>query len=100
MPAELLVTILLMALVTYAIRAGGFLIAERLPATGLVAAWLRHIPGAVLAALVAPAVIDGGPAEWLASAAATLAYVLTRNIFATILVGVAAVYVARRLLGA
>lgn len=95
MPLDSLVTILGMALVTYAIRAGGFLIAERLPSTGFVALWLRHIPGAVLAALVAPAVVNGGPAEWIASAAATLGYVLTRNIFATIVVGVLAVYLAR-----
>jgi uncharacterized membrane protein len=100
MPAESLVTILLMALVTYAIRAGGFLVAERLPATGLVAAWLRHLPGAVLAALVAPAVVNGGPAEWIASAVTALAYLVTRNIFAAILAGVAAVYLARRLIGA
>jgi uncharacterized membrane protein len=96
MPLESLVTILGMALVTYAIRAGGFLIAERLPSTGFVALWLRHIPGAVLASLVAPAVVNGGPAEWIASAAATLAYVLSRNIFATIVVGVIAVYFARQ----
>jgi uncharacterized membrane protein len=95
MPLETIITILGMALVTYAIRAGGFLIAERLPATGFVALWLRHIPGAVLASLVAPAVINGGPAEWIASAAAALAYVLSRNIFATIVVGVIAVYFAR-----
>jgi uncharacterized membrane protein len=96
MSAETIITILGMALVTFAIRAGGFLIAERLPSTGFVALWLRNIPGAVLAALVAPAVVNGGPAEWIATAAATLAYVLSRNIFATIIVGVIAVYFARQ----
>jgi uncharacterized membrane protein len=98
MSAEALLTIVGMALVTYAIRAGGFLIAERLPTTGFVAAWLRNIPGAVIAALAAPAVVNGGPPEWIASAVAALAYMLTRNIFATIVLGVLAVYLARLVL--
>jgi len=99
MSAEALLTIAGMALVTFAIRAGGLLIAERLPTTGFVAIWLRHIPGAVLAALVAPAVLDGGPAEWLAALAAVAAYALSRSVFATILVGALAVVIARNLLG-
>jgi uncharacterized membrane protein len=99
MPVEALVTILGMAAVTYAIRAGGLLLANRLPATGFVAAWMRHIPGAVLAALVAPAVVGGGPAEWIAATATVAAYALTRNLFAAMLAGVAMVYMARTWLG-
>ncbi len=95
-----LLTILGAAIVTFAIRAGGLLLAERLPQTGFVALWLKYIPGAVLASLVAPAVINGGPADWIASAAATLGFVLTRNLLATIVIGVAAVFIARHLLGA
>jgi uncharacterized membrane protein len=100
MPLDSALAILGMALITFAIRAGGFLIAGRLPETGFVAAWLRHIPAAVLIALIAPAVANGGPPEWLAAAVAVLAYVLSRNVFATILMGVLAVFVARQLLGA
>jgi len=100
MPLDAFLTILGMALVTFAIRAGGFLVAGRLPETGFVAAWLRHIPGAVLIALIAPAIANGGPPEWLAAAVAVLAYVLSRNVFITILMGVVAVVVARHLLGA
>ena len=47
MTAEALLTILAMAAVTYGIRASGLLLAERLPSTGFVALWLKHIPGAV-----------------------------------------------------
>lgn len=99
MSLDALLAILGAALVTFAIRAGGLLLAGYLPRTGFAALWLKHIPGAVMASLVAPAVINGGPAEWIASAAAALAYVLSRNLLATIVVGVVAVFIARRLLG-
>ena len=99
MSPEALLAIFGMAAVTYAIRAGGLLLANRLPATGFVAAWMKHIPGAVLAALVAPAIVNGGPAEALAALATALVYVATRNLFAAMAGGVAAVYVARLLLG-
>ena len=99
MSLESLMTILGMAAVTYAIRAGGFLIAERLPSTGFVALWMRSIPGAVLAALIAPDVLRGGPAAWIAAAAAALVYLATRNVFATIVGGVLAMFLLRRLVG-
>jgi uncharacterized membrane protein len=85
-----------MAAATYAIRAGGFLIATSLPSTGFVAVWMRNIPGAVLAALIAPEVLKGGPAAWLATVAATLVYFATRNVFATIVGGVLAMFLLRR----
>jgi uncharacterized membrane protein len=97
MSLEALITILGMAGVTYAIRAGGLLLANRLPSTGFVAAWLRHLPGAVLAALVAPAILKGGPAEWLAAAATALIYALTRNLFVAMVGGVVAVFLLRQL---
>jgi uncharacterized membrane protein len=52
-----------------------------------------------MAALVAPAIVNGGPDEWTAAACAAVAYALTRNILATIVVGVVAVVIARHLLG-
>ena len=99
MSPDALLAILGMAAVTYAIRAGGFLIAERLPTTGFIALWMRNIPGAVLAALIAPDVLKGGPAAWLAAAAATLVYLATRNVFATIVGGVLAMFLLRRFAG-
>ena len=99
MSLETIIAILGMAAVTDAIRAGGFLIAERLPSTGFMALWMRNIPGAVLAALIAPDVLRGGPAAWIATAAATLAYLVTRNVFATIVGGVLAMFLLRRFAG-
>jgi uncharacterized membrane protein len=92
---ESLITILGMAAITYAIRAGGLLLANRLPTSGFVAAWMRHIPGAVLASLVAPAIASGGIAETLGAAVVTLTYLLTRNLFAAMVGGVLVVYLAR-----
>jgi uncharacterized membrane protein len=97
---EALITILGMAAVTFAIRAGGLLLANRLPQSGFVASWMKHVPGAVLAALVAPAILAGGPAEAVAAAATALIYVLSRNLFAAMAGGVLAVYLARMVLGA
>lgn len=99
MAPEVLVTIFGMAAVTFAIRLGGYLLADRLPSSGFVAAWLRHLPGAVLAALVAPAVAAGGVAEWMGAIAATLAYLLTRNLFAALVAGVGTVYLMRSFAG-
>ncbi|WP_193334461.1 AzlD domain-containing protein [Devosia beringensis] len=92
---EALLAIAGMALVTLATKAGGLLLANRLPRHGFAAAWLRHVPGAVLAALVAPALVSGSLADIIAAAATTLAYWLTKNLFAAMAVGVLTVYLAR-----
>lgn len=100
MSLEALITILGMAAATFAIRAGGLLLANRLPTTGFVANWLKHVPGAVLASLIAPAILAGGAAEAIAAAATALIYIVSRNLFAAMLGGVLAVYLARLALGA
>jgi uncharacterized membrane protein len=92
---EALLAIAGMALVTFIIKAGGLLLANRLPREGFAAAWLRHIPGAVLASLVAPALVTGSPAEAIAAAITGLVYFLSRNLLAAMAAGVLAVYLAR-----
>ena len=109
MTLEALITILGMAAVTYAIRAAGLLLADRLPSQGFVANWMKHVPGAVLAALVAPAIfaIAPGrslaeaflPAESIAAMAVVAVYVVSRNLFAAMAGGVLAVFLARMWLG-
>ncbi len=100
MSFEALIAILGMAAATFAIRAGGLLLANRLPTTGFVASWMKHVPGAVLASLIAPAILAGGAAEAIAAVATALIYIVTRNLFAAMLGGVLAVYLARLALGA
>ena len=97
---EALIAIIGMALATIAIKASGLLLADRLPRTGFAAAWLRHIPGAVLAALVAPAIVSGTLAESVAALVTGLVFVATRNLFAAMASGVLGVYLMRLWLGA
>ena len=87
--------ILGMALVSFAVKALGLLLANRLPRHGFAAAWLRHVPGAVLASLVAPALATGNPAELLAALATALMYWRSRSLLLSMATGVLAVYVAR-----
>ena len=95
---EAVIAILGMALVTIAVKASGLLLADRLPREGFAAAWLKHIPGAVLAALVAPALVTGRPAEVVAALATGGIFILTRNLFAAMATGVATVYLVRLLI--
>src|SRR5690606_15387740 len=97
---EAVIAIVGMAIVTIAVKASGLLLADRLPREGFAAAWLRHIPGAVLAALVAPALITGNPAELIAALATATVFLTTRNLFAAMASGVLTVYLVRLWLGA
>lgn len=92
---QALTAILGMALVTFAVKAGGLLLANRLPRHGFAAAWLRHMPGAVLAALVAPAIVTGSLPEAIAASATALVYIFTRSLLPAMAAGVLAVYLAR-----
>ena len=97
---EACLAIIGMALATIAIKASGLLLADRLPRDGFAAAWLKHIPGAVLAALVAPALVSGSMAEVVAAMATGLVFIVSRNLFAAMASGVLTIYLMRLWLGA
>lgn len=97
---EAVFAIIGMALATIAIKASGLLLADRLPREGFAAAWLKNIPGAVLAALVAPALVTGNAAEFVAALATGAVFVLSRNLFAAMASGVMTVYLMRLWIGA
>ena len=99
----LILTILGMALVTYLPRLlpAWFLRGRELP--GFIAAWLRYIPAAVLAALLLPSLlVEGGKLNlvwdnlylWAALPALLVAWE-TRNMFATLFTGMAVVALVR-----
>ena len=103
----LLITILGMALVTYLPRLlpAWLLRGRSLPP--FVAAWLRYIPAAVLAALLLPSLlVEGGELNmawhnlflWAALPAAFVAW-KWKSLFGTVLVGMALVALARLVFG-
>ncbi len=100
MPSEFitLITILGMALVTYATRAGGFWLMGLVAPSPRVESWLRQIPGAVLVAIIAPTVLASSLAETLAALATVLVAIRTINVLIAMLVGVAAVAFLRLIL--
>ena len=90
-----LLAIVLMAITTYATRAGGLWLASRFDLSERAGAWLDQIPGAILVSLVAPVVLTGGPAEALAALAVVVVAVRTASLPAAMATGVVAVVVLR-----
>ncbi len=64
-----IVTIGGMALVTYLARAAGLAVMSRLTLSGRLERFMKAIPGAILASIVAPSALAAGPAEALATLA-------------------------------
>jgi uncharacterized membrane protein len=93
-----LITILGMAIVTYATRAGGFWLMGLVTPSPRIEAWLRQIPGAVLVAIIAPTVLASSLAETLAALASALVALRTKNVLVAMVVGVGAVWVLRMVL--
>jgi uncharacterized membrane protein len=92
-----LFAILLMALATYATRAGGLWLASRFELSERAGAWLDQIPGAILVSLVAPTVLTGGPAETFAALAVVIVAFRTGSLPAAMVTGVGTVLALRAL---
>ena len=90
-----ILTILGMAFVTYATRAGGFWLMGLVTPSPRVETWLKQIPGAVLVALIAPTILASSMAETLAAIATVLVAIRTKNVLIAMLVGVATVALLR-----
>lgn len=109
MRVPVLLLFLGMALVTYLPRMAPLVILSQLRLPSWFVRWLGCVPVAVMAALLAPALLvkhgETGPALWLSwenhaliAALPTFAVALrTRNIFATVLSGLAAVFLLNSL---
>ena len=96
--AEAVLTILLMGLATYATRVGGLLLVRRFKPGPFLEAWFSHVPGAVFAALVAPAVWQAGPPGWAGAAVGFAAMRRWGQFLPALLVSLAAYFVVRQLL--
>ncbi len=87
------------AVMTYLTRIGGHLILSRFESIHpRIQAGLDAVPAAVLTTIVAPAVYNGGPAEWLAIGIAGLAG-LYLSLLPMVAIGALAVILARMTIG-
>ncbi|EPR39816.1 branched-chain amino acid transport [Desulfovibrio sp. X2] len=85
-----------MAVATYITRAAGLLLSSRMRLGPRGEAFLKALPGSILTAIVAPAVLAQGPAEAAASLVTVGVAARWRNLPLAMFVGVAAVFVLRR----
>ncbi len=96
MEIQAITAILVMALVTYLTRVGGFWLMSLVPEGGFVRRWLHHLPGSVLIAILAPMALEGGWAAPLAIAAAVTMGMLRMPALVAIFGAVALVAVLRQ----
>lgn len=96
--AEGLLAILLMGLATYATRIGGFILIRRFRPGPFLEAWFGHVPGAVFAALVAPAVWQAGLPGWISAAMGFLAMRWSGQFLVALFLSVATFVLVRHLM--
>lgn len=83
------------ATVTYSLRLGGLLLADRLPKTGRFRIFMDALPGTILLSLIVPAAVAEGSVGWLATCATGFCSVKTGNVFLSMLVGIGLVATGR-----
>lgn len=91
-----LLAIVLMGIVTYAARAGGYWLMGRVTLSPRVAAMLAYLPGAVLTALVVPAVLEEGIAGVVALAATAAVMRWRNNLLLAMLAGIVTIQLMRQ----
>lgn len=94
---QAMIAILVMALVTYLTRVGGFWLMSLVPEGGFVRRWLHHLPGSVLIAILAPMALDGGWGAPVAVAAAVAMGMLRLSALVATFGAVALVAVLRQI---
>lgn len=88
--------ILLASGITYTLRLGGLLLADRLPKAGPARRFLDCLPGTLLLSLTLPGALHGGMTGLLGLAACLVVFLRTRNLLLTMAAGMIAVVVLRR----
>ncbi|TYC51520.1 AzlD domain-containing protein [Rhodobacterales bacterium] len=94
-----LLTVTCMALVTYALRAGGYWAMGRLPITPRVRRGLEALPGAIIVSTVLPIVLKGGITVGLCLVVAAAAQVFLRKEYVTVFCAAAAAAAMRQAAG-
>ena len=86
-----------MTLAVIVSRVGGYWLIGYVPLGPRLRRMLDALPGAVIAATVAPILLSGGVSAWLALAAAALTMIVLRNDFAAVVAGVAVAALVREI---
>ena len=94
--STVLITILCAALVTYTLRIGGLLLAERLPSSGRIKVFMDALPGTILISLIAPGIAASGTWGGVAALATAGCVYKTNNVFLSMIVGVGIVAAGRQ----
>jgi len=87
--------ILAMAVLTYLTRIGGVWLAGRLPNPERLESWLQPVPGAILTAIVAPAVVTAGWRGLLAISVVILIMARSGNLLLSAALGTALIALLR-----
>ncbi|MBZ9757327.1 AzlD family protein [Mesorhizobium sp. ESP6-5] len=96
--AATLLTIVLMAGVTYLTRIGGYVVLRNRVLSPRATAVMEAAPGCVLISVIAPAFVSRNPAD-LAALAITLLAATRLSMLPTVLIGVASASLLRHLIG-
>jgi uncharacterized membrane protein len=96
--ATTLLTIVLMAGVTYVTRIGGYVVLRNRTLSARATAVMEAAPGCVLISVIAPAFVSRNPADLLALAI-TLVAATRLSMLPTVLIGIGAAGLLRHLLG-
>lgn len=92
---DFLLLLAVLALASFACRAGGFWLMRWVRITARLEAALGQAPLAVMIGVVAPAALRGTTADWLGLATVVAVMLVQRNDLVAALAGVAAVALAR-----
>jgi uncharacterized membrane protein len=95
---EALLVIVLMAVVTYALRAGGFWLMGRITISPRMEAALAYLPGSVITALVVPSTIQAGLPGVAAVAVIALVMWKRPGLLLALLLGLGTVVLVRNIL--
>jgi uncharacterized membrane protein len=93
--ASALAAIAAMAVTTYATRLSGLVLMPRLPSRPWLDSWIGYVPGCVLAAIVAPALLHAGAPGIAAGALAVLLARRTSSLIIPLAAAVALVWLLR-----
>jgi len=93
-----LLTIVGMALATYASRAAGLALMTRVTPGPRLRRFMQAIPGAILVSIIAPGALASGPADAIATGVTAVAAWRFRNLPLAMAVGVGAVLLLRQVM--